>query len=106
MASWTNVTDAATAIGAPPRSADIRAIRDNITAAKEGAPGAPRLSPWALAKTITQGDTIRYADDPRRTWQSRCCDVERPIAARECSNCKSAAGRTDPALSRNLKPPP
>ena len=24
----------------------------------------------------------------------------------ECASCQSAAGRTDPALSRNLKPPP
>ena len=44
MASWTNVPDSNLEPGKPGRSVDIIAIRDNITAAFEKAPGAPVLA--------------------------------------------------------------
>lgn len=40
--SWTNITNAQLAIGAPIRSIDLLALRDNITAQANGDAGAPK----------------------------------------------------------------
>jgi hypothetical protein len=47
--TWTVVTDAQLAVNKPARSADIKAIRDNITALANGDSGAPQIQAVALA---------------------------------------------------------
>lgn len=61
MATWTNIANSAVAVGAPLSTALMTALRDNVTAAFEGASGAPRLDPstaidWAGTGSGT-GDT-------------------------------------------------
>ena len=46
--TWTVVSDAALAVNKPARSADIKAIRDNITALANGDAGAPQIQISAL----------------------------------------------------------
>ena len=47
--TWTVVSDAALAVNKPARSADIKAIRDNITALANGDAGAPEIQTAAIA---------------------------------------------------------
>jgi hypothetical protein len=42
----------------------VQLLYDNPLALFRGAPGAPRLAPWALEASTTAGDTVRY-QDPR-----------------------------------------
>ena len=46
--AWTNVANANLAVGAPVRSVDLLAIRDNISAVPNGDTGAPRIKAEAL----------------------------------------------------------
>lgn len=66
MADWTTISNAALDVGAPPRSVDALALRDNPIAIVEGRPGAPRISPWATVESVSAGDTVRYSDPGRR----------------------------------------
>lgn len=62
MADWTPIPDAALGEDAPIRSVDVLALRDNPAALARGAPGAPKISPWAMQREIAAGDVLRYAD--------------------------------------------
>jgi len=72
---WTEITDAALAIGGPTRKTDARALRDNPKAIARGAPGAPRISPWAEAREIASGSVVVYQEpliiQATTTWVSR-----------------------------------
>lgn len=48
MATWTDIPNASLEPGAPARSVDAIALRDNITALAEGATGAPKVLTAAL----------------------------------------------------------
>lgn len=58
MASWTVITDAVLAIGQAVRSRDAKAIRDNITALAEGAPGAPKIVGDAIQIGTITGNNL------------------------------------------------
>jgi len=62
MADWTEITNVAVAVGEPTRAIDGRALRDNPIAIARGAPGAPRLSPWAAVPdaSAATGTQLRY----------------------------------------------
>lgn len=47
--AWTNITNAQLAIGAPIRSIDLLALRDNITAQANGDTGAPKQQTAGIA---------------------------------------------------------
>lgn len=47
--TWTNITNAQLAIGAPVRSIDLLALRDNITAQANGDAGAPQQQTAGIA---------------------------------------------------------
>jgi len=47
--AWTNITNAQLAIGAPIRSIDLLALRDNITAQANGDAGAPKQQTAGIA---------------------------------------------------------
>ena len=47
MATWTTVPDSSLEPGKPIRSIDSFALRDNPVAIAEGAPGAPKIDPFA-----------------------------------------------------------
>lgn len=53
--TWTTITNAQLAVGAPLRSIDIVSLRDNITALADGDTGAPRIQDKALADGLTGG---------------------------------------------------
>lgn len=47
--AWTNITNAQLAVGAPIRSVDLLALRDNIVAAQNGDAGAPQQQTAGIA---------------------------------------------------------
>lgn len=72
MANWTDIPDANLAPGAPARSADAIALRDNITAQAEGAAGAPKTQTAAIQnESITVEKMARYTGATSRLiWKS------------------------------------
>ena len=50
--AWTNITNAQLAIGAPVRSIDLLALRDNITALANGDSGAPRITDSSIGNVV------------------------------------------------------
>jgi len=46
--AWTNIANANLAVGAPIRSVDLLALRDNVSAVPNGDSGAPRIKAEAL----------------------------------------------------------
>jgi hypothetical protein len=62
MADWTNLPDSTFDEGKPIRSVDGLALRDNPAAIARGAPGAPRITPWATVVPVTAGGNLRYND--------------------------------------------
>lgn len=52
MADWTDITDAQVAPKAPVTSELVTAFRDNVTAALEGATGAPKVEASALDTVV------------------------------------------------------
>jgi hypothetical protein len=46
--AWTNIANANLAVGAPVRSVDLLALRDNVSAVPNGDTGAPRIKAEAL----------------------------------------------------------
>lgn len=58
--SWTNITNAQLAIGAPIRSIDLLALRDNITAQANGDPGAPKQQTAGIADLAVTAQKIKY----------------------------------------------
>ena len=66
MASWTTIPDSALQPGAPVRSLDGIALRDNAIAIAEGASGAPRIANIALRHTLV-GDVPLIFNTPIKT---------------------------------------
>lgn len=57
MADWTTIPDTSLDPGAPARSIDAKALRDNPIAIAEGADGAPRIASASVG-LLQAGDTI------------------------------------------------
>lgn len=57
--AWTNIPNANLAAGAPIRSVDTIALRDNITAVADGDSGAPRIKDAAMTDGLT-ANTVYY----------------------------------------------
>ena len=62
--AWTNIANANLDIGAPIRSVDILALRDNVTALANGDTGAPPIKAAALGSGQTGNAPIFAA----RAW--------------------------------------
>lgn len=58
MATWTNISNTNLQPGAPARSVDVIALRDNPIALAEGAAGAPRIQTAALADSAVTNPKI------------------------------------------------
>lgn len=58
--TWTNITNAQLAIGAPLRSIDILALRDNITAQANGDAGAPKQQTAGIADNAVTAQKVKY----------------------------------------------
>lgn len=58
--AWTNITNAQLAIGAPIRSIDLLALRDNITAQANGDAGAPKQQTAGIADLAVTAQKIKY----------------------------------------------
>ena len=58
MATWVNISNANLQPGAPARSVDAIALRDNPIALAEGAAGAPRIQTAAIADLAVTGAKI------------------------------------------------
>lgn len=58
--AWTNITNAQLAIGAPLRSIDILALRDNITAQANGDAGAPKQQTAGIADNAVTAQKVKY----------------------------------------------
>jgi hypothetical protein len=58
MADWTNISTASLEPGAPVRSLDALALRDNPIAIAEGAAGAPRIETAAITNAAVTADKI------------------------------------------------
>lgn len=57
MTTWTNITNAAVAVGGIPSSATVTALRDNPSAVAESSTGAPVVfAGWHPADKVTVGD--------------------------------------------------
>jgi len=56
--AWTNITNAQLAIGAPIRSIDLLALRDNITAQANGDSGAPQQQTAGIADNAVTAKKI------------------------------------------------
>lgn len=61
MATWVNISNSNLQPGAPARSVDAIALRDNPIALAEGAPGAPRIQTAALDNLIVTNDKVANA---------------------------------------------
>lgn len=61
MADWTDIPDENLSPNAPARSADMLAMRDNITAQAEGAAGAPKTQTAAIEDDAVTANKL--ADD-------------------------------------------
>jgi len=72
---WTNIPNANLAAGAPIRSVDTLALRDNIPALAAGDSGAPRVVDLAISDTVAAGSSyiplqtgrITYGQSPNFT---------------------------------------
>ena len=60
--AWTNITNAQLAIGAPVRSIDLLALRDNITAQANGDAGAPKQQTAGIADNAVTAVKINYGN--------------------------------------------
>ena len=58
--TWTNITNAQLAIGAPVRSIDLLALRDNITAQANGDAGAPQQQTAGIANNAVTAQKVKY----------------------------------------------
>lgn len=58
--AWTNITNAQLAIGAPLRSIDLLALRDNITAQANGDAGSPQQQTNGIANSAVTAAKINY----------------------------------------------
>jgi hypothetical protein len=58
MATWTNIPTASLEPGAPARSLDALALRDNPVAIAEGAANAPRVQTAGIANSAVTADKI------------------------------------------------
>lgn len=58
--TWTNITNAQLAIGAPVRSIDLLALRDNITAQANGDAGAPKQQTAGIADSAVTVQKMVY----------------------------------------------
>ena len=58
--AWTNITNAQLAIGAPIRSIDLLALRDNITAQANGDAGAPKQQTNGIADAAVTAPKINF----------------------------------------------
>ena len=58
--AWTNITNAQLAIGAPIRSIDLLALRDNITAQANGDAGAPKQQTAGIADAAVTAPKINF----------------------------------------------
>lgn len=58
MADWTDIPDENLSPNAPARSADMLAMRDNITAQAEGATGAPKTQTAAIEDDAVTADKL------------------------------------------------
>lgn len=58
--TWTNITNAQLAIGAPIRSIDLLALRDNITAQANGDAGAPQQQTAGIADNAVTAQKVKY----------------------------------------------
>lgn len=59
MASWTNIPNSSLETGAPARSVDALAFRDNPVAIAEGATGAPKIQTLGLADDCVTNNKIQ-----------------------------------------------
>lgn len=62
MADYTVIPNSRIDVGEGIRAIDGLALRDNPIAIAEGAPDAPRISPWAVRTVVAAGDNVRYTD--------------------------------------------
>ncbi len=65
MADWTDIPDENLSPNAPARSADMLAMRDNITAQAEGATGAPKTQTAAIEDDAVTADKLAETSSER-----------------------------------------
>jgi hypothetical protein len=72
MANWTEIPDANLSPGAPARSADAIALRDNVIAVTEGAAGAPKVQTAGIQdQSIAVEKMFRYVGTPNKMiWRA------------------------------------
>ena len=70
MADWTDIPDENLSPNAPARSADMLAMRDNITAQAEGATGAPKTQTAAIEDDAVTADKLAETT-AERDWVAR-----------------------------------
>lgn len=75
--AWTNITNAQLAIGAPLRSIDILALRDNITAQANGDAGAPKQQTAGIADSAVTAPKINFVANGLRN-NSNSLDIACP----------------------------
>lgn len=75
--AWTNITNAQLAIGAPIRSIDLLALRDNITAQANGDAGAPKQQTNGIADAAVTAPKINFVANGLRN-NSNSLDIACP----------------------------